>query len=36
MVLNDVLCSVLTDQIELNQRDLHSFPEFERSMDRRT
>ena len=35
MVLQDLMPSVVTNKIELNQRDFHSFPAFQRAMDRR-
>ena len=33
MVSYDLLCSIVTNQIAFDQRDLHSTPEFERTMD---
>ena len=36
MVSNDLPSSTLTKQIAFNQRGLHSTPEFERAIDRRS
>ena len=35
MVSHDLSCSMVTNQIVFDQRDLHSTPEFERMMDHR-